>query len=49
MLLTLAIIGFVAILLVSGAIWAINNGAEIIGAILLCIVVGAVVVVLFMI
>lgn len=49
MLLSLAIIGFIAILIVSGAIWAISNGAEIIGAILLCIVVGIVVVALFII
>ena len=44
MLLIIAIIGFLSILFVAGGIWAVQEGAPIIGAILLCLIVGAIVI-----
>lgn len=43
-LLTVVIIGFIALILIIGAIYAIIAGAPIIGFILLCFIVGAIVI-----
>ena len=41
----LIVIGFVALLLIAGAIWAIREAGPFIGMILLCLAIGALVVV----
>ena len=42
MLGTILIVGFIGLLVLGGAIWAIREGAPFIGFIMLCLVIGAI-------
>lgn len=42
MLAAIIIVGFIALLLIGGAIWALREGAPFIGFILLCLIIGAI-------